>query len=80
MAHDFNESLLRGKKGEAFYVWWVRENYPGAKATPAPPTLDRHGVDLLVVEEKSVQVKRETRVQDTGNLFIETESKKGVPG
>ena len=78
--HEFGPSLKEGKKGEDFYKRWVKRTCPGVKVSPSSIAQDRAGIDLLVVRESTVQVKRENRVHETGNVFIETWSKAGVEG
>lgn len=67
--HDFKQSLAKGEEAEKLVLHWLEKH---RQVRPATREEQRQGIDLLVTT--AVEVKLDTRWQETGNAFIETVS------
>lgn len=78
--HDFTESLEVGRDGERHVAELLRRWYDVRHVDGH--TDSQWGIDLLCIRpdgtEATVQVKTDVRAGDTGNVFIEIESVRGV--
>lgn len=83
--HRFGDSVKEGDKGEKLIVAYLRAQGCEAKRV-TDMSLQRKGVDIEARDaegnEFTVEVKRDTRTIDTGNIAVETHSnlEAGTPG
>lgn len=72
MAHDFNESLGRGKQWERWFGVWAESLPGGPEFEPVKSVFeDKKGSDGTLVYRLNVQVKGDERSHETGNIFVE---------
>lgn len=75
MAHDFSESLGRGKRWERWFRAWADSLPHSPEFEPVRSVqADKAGSDGQLVYSVDVQVKGDEKTHRTGNVFVEVYS------